>query len=126
MRLDVFLHIVPDPETVRFQREVLRLLRKDEATMAKSLQDMLASAQATRAQIEKNTSATASIIALQKAGAQQLADVQAKLDAAIAAGNDPALLQQLSDELDTLQQKANDEAALDATAALANTPAAGQ
>lgn len=118
-----FHHVVRDPETARFESLVLRILQditEAQNKMAKTLDDLIQQANDTLAAVTKNTDLEGSIIALQKASAQQIKDLKDQL---AAAGTDPAKLQTLSDTMDALAAKVAAEGQAAADAVTANTPA---
>lgn len=126
MRIDVFHHLKLDTEVLEklevFSSKLNLVIENQENTMA-LIDDLQGKMDAANASIQKNTDLDDSIIAMLTAETQQIKDLKAALDAAIAAG-DPAKLQAVSDAMDALIAKSDAEAQKKADAVTANTPAA--
>ena len=90
--------------------------------MAKTIADIQAESTALMTKVEANTNATAAVAQRIEGLKQQIIDLQALLDAAIAGGADPAALQAVSDNMATVAAAIDSDT--EAEQVLANTPSA--
>lgn len=120
----IFHHVVRDPETARFEREVLgklELLKEALEMTVKTIDQMIQQQNDMIAKVQKTTDLEQAIIQNQKDQAATIADLRAQL---ASAGVDPTKLQALGDAMDALSQKVDAEADQAATAITTGTQAA--
>lgn len=128
-RLELHTYHHRDPQVdarLRAVEHTLGLINERTKIMAKTLDDLIAQANATLVQVTTNTDLDSSIIAIVTAQAATLVDLRAQLTAA---GTDPTKLATLGDAMDAMAAKAAAEGQITAAAVTANTsvatPAAG-
>ena len=108
------------PWALELRRAVVHILRQNGAIMT-SLKELQDKADATLAQVTADTdldNAVAKVVSDQR---QQIVDLKAQLDAAIANGSDPAALQALSDTMDHILSLDTSNAAIVSSAVTAGT-----
>jgi hypothetical protein len=124
MRFDIHHHVSwsnePPPWAAELKHQGALILNRLETIMS-AIDDLQAKADATLAQVTKNTDLDASIIAIVTANAKTILDLKAQL---ASAGVDPAKLQTLSDTMDAIAAKAIASGQATADAVTANTEAA--
>lgn len=99
----------------------LAVVTTTEGTLEMDINDLVTKANSTLAAVQANTSLDQSIAALVDHQTQTIADLQTAL---VAAGTDPAKLQQLSDAMDAIQAAETANGKIVADKITANTPAA--